>query len=150
MSVTYSGDPSASSRDAVRFLLNDTSTSNAEFQDAEIAWMVSEKPNVYRAAAQGARRRAAEANEGVASKTVGPLTLTYSQRAANWLKVAESLESQADKGAGSTIMPFSGGISKTDKELVASDDDFDKPNFYRGMFDNPGAETEYSYPRSST
>lgn len=150
MSFTYSGDPASSGRDAVRFLLNDTSTSNAEFQDAEIAWMLMQKPNVYRAAAQGARRRAAEANEGVASKTVGSLTLTYSQRSANWLKVAASLEAQADKGAGSALMPFSGGISKADKELVAADADFDKPDFYRGMWDNPGSETEYSYPRSST
>ena len=150
MAFTYSGDPASSNRDAVRFLLDDTNSTAAEFQDAKVAWMLAQKPNVYRAAAQGARRRATQATEGVASKTVGGLTLTYSERATKWLDIAESLEAQANKGAGGAIAPYSGGISKIDKELVASDDDFDKPDFYRDMWTNPGSETEYSYPRSST
>jgi len=149
MAFTYSGDPSASARDAVRFLLNDT-VSPGELADAEINWLVSQNPNVYRAAATGARRLAAQANEGVASKTVGSFTLTYSERATKWLDLAAALENQAKKGVGSTIAPYSGGISKTDKELTADDEDFDKPWFYRDMFDNPGSETPYQYPRSST
>ena len=150
MAFTYSGDPSGSDRDAVRFLLEDTVEASASFNDAEVAWLLSQKPNVYRAAAQGARRKAAEAAEGVASKTVGSLTLTYSERATKWLDMAKSLEAQANKGTGSAIAPYSCGISKIDKELVAADDDFDKPDFYRGMWDNEGTETEYTYPRSST
>jgi hypothetical protein len=118
--------------------------------DAEIEWLVSEKPNVYRAAAQGARQLAAQANNEVASKTVGSLTLTFSERATKWLDLAKSLDAQANKGAGSAIAPYSGGISKTDKEQIASEDDFDKPWFYRDMWDNPGADTPYAYPRDST
>jgi hypothetical protein len=114
--------------------------------DAEVEWLVAEKPNVYRAAAQGARQLAAQQTDNVASKTVGSLTLTYSERAQKWLDLASSLESQANKGSGSTIIPYSGGISKTDKEANASDTDTDEPWFYRDMWDNPGTETPYSYP----
>ena len=147
MAFTYSGNPASSSRDAVRYLLHDTSTAAPFMNDAEIEWLVSEKPNVYRAAAQGARQLAAQLNDNVASKTVGSLTLTYSERATKWLDLAKSLENQANKGAGSAIRPYSGGISKTDKELNASDTDTDEPWFYRDMWDNPGSETPYNYPR---
>lgn len=150
MAFTYSGNPATSSRDAVRYLLNDTSTAAMEMNDAEIEWLVSEKPNVYRAAAQGARQLAAQANNSVASKTVGSLTLTYSERAQKWLDLSKALDAQANKGSGSAIRPFSGGISETDKEQVASDSDFDKPWFYRDMWDNPGADTPYTYPRDTT
>lgn len=150
MSFTYGGDPAASSRDAVRFLLNDTSSASPEMQDAEVEWLVAQKPNVYRAAALGARQLASQANNSVASKTVGSLTLTYSERATKWLELAKALDGQANKGVGSTIAPYSGGISKSDKEVKASEDDFDKPWFYRDMWDNPGSETDYTYPRSST
>jgi len=143
MSVTYSGDPAASSRDAVRFLLRDTSTANAEFQDAEIEWLVSQNPNPYRAAANGARAKAAEASDSLASKTVGSLTLTYSERATRWLDIAKTLDAQANKGLGSAIHPYSGGISKSDKEAIASEDDYNEPYFYLGMMDNPGTQSEY-------
>lgn len=148
MAFTYGEDPANSNRDAVRFLLRDTEESTAAFNDAEIEWLLLQKPNVYRAAALGARTKAAEANDDVASKTVGSLTLTYSERATKWLDLAESLESQADKGIGSSFAPYSGGISKTDKELIASDEDMTEPDFYRGMMDNPGSGYDYDYPRS--
>jgi hypothetical protein len=150
MSYTYSGNPASSSRDAVRYLLNDTSTGSMEMNDAEIEWLVAEKTNVYRAAAQGARQLAAQANNSVASKTVGSLTLTYSERAQKWMDLAATLETAANKGLGGAIRPYSGGISKTDKEQVASSDDFDKPWFYRDMWDNPGSDTPYNYPLNST
>ena len=150
MAFTYGGDPSASTRDAVRFLLNDTVEATHDFEDAEIAWLVSQQPNVYRAAALGARAKAAQETGSAASKTVGSLTLTYSETATKWLDLAKSLEGQANKGLGSAIAPYSGGISKADKELVASDTDMTDPFFYRDQFDNPGAESGYDYPRSST
>jgi hypothetical protein len=150
MSFTYSGNPATSSRDAVRFLLNDISTGNQQMNDAEVEWLVVQKPNVYRAAAQGARQLSAQQTDNVASKTVGSLTLTYSERAQKWLDLADALDAQASKGLGSAIMPYSGGISETDKEQIASEDDFDKPWFYRDMWDNPGADTPYNYPRDTT
>jgi hypothetical protein len=149
MAFTYSGDPASSSRDAVRFLLNDTSTASAELNDAEVEWLVAEQPNVYRAAAQGARQLATQAANGVASKTVGSLTLTYSERATKWLDIADSLDDKAKKGLGSAIAAYSGGISKMDKEAIASDTDFDEPWFYRDMWDNPGADTAYAYPNGT-
>ena len=99
----------------------------------------------------GARAKAAEVTDGVASKTVGSLTLTYSERSANYLKLAASLEAQAKVGLGGVIVPYSGGISKIDKELEAAESDFDTPYFYRGMHDAPGSDdVKYSYPRGST
>lgn len=146
MAFTYSEDPASSSRDAVRFLLNDTVEASASFNDAEINWMATQDPNPYRAAATGARRKAAELNDGVASKTVGALTLTYSERATKWLDLAKALEQQAKLGKGGGFAAYSGGISKTDKEQEASETDWDKPWFYREMWDNYGSDTDY--PRS--
>jgi hypothetical protein len=150
MAFTYSQNPSGSSRDAVRFLLRDTVEASCVFNDAEIEWLLAQQPNVYRAAALGARTKANEAVDNVSSKTVGSLTLTYSDRAGKWLELAESLEKQADKGLGSAIGVYSGGISKADKEAQASDDDWDDPWFYREMWDNPGSDLDYDYPRSSS
>lgn len=48
---TYSGDPSTSPMDAVRFLIHDTS-SPWQFSDAEVNWAVAEAGDTYRAAAQ--------------------------------------------------------------------------------------------------
>lgn len=144
---------STSLRNQVRLLIGDTSNSTAteQLSDGEIDWILTQRTNVYRAAALAARQIASQNAEEVASKTVGPLTLTYAERSSQWLKKAADLDAQANKGMGSAVVPFSGGISETDKETQSNDDDWDKPWFYRGMHDNPDdSQIEYSYPVSTS
>ncbi len=54
MTFTYSGDPSSSPADAVRFILADTVEETAALSDAEVAWLVSQWPDEYGAAIAGA------------------------------------------------------------------------------------------------
>lgn len=47
MTATYSGDPSSSAKDEIRFLLQDTDMTDALLQDEEISYFVSLLSTVY-------------------------------------------------------------------------------------------------------
>jgi hypothetical protein len=52
MTFTYSGDPSTSTRNYVRFLINDTNSTDALFSDEEIAYLITEwSTNAYESGA---------------------------------------------------------------------------------------------------
>lgn len=139
MSITYSGDPAYSDRDAVRFLLNDTSTSTGRLSDTEIEWLLSQWSNPYLAAAQGARKIAATYTTTTQSKTVGSLSKSAggSAVATAYLDLAKALESQAKSATFSPVAPYSGGISIADKLLEQADSDATPYWFWRGMHDHP-------------
>lgn len=140
MTWTYSGDPAAFPRDAVRFLMRDTvETADATISDEEIAWLLSENGNnVYLAAADGAMEVAAKYAGLVQTKTVGSLSLTYAARSQSFKNTADNLRERA--GTKTALAPFSGGISKADKSAVRSDTDWVRPSFERGMDDYPATE----------
>lgn len=147
MSVwTYSGDPDANDRDAVRFLVGDTVEASAIFQDEEIDWLLTQNSNVYFAAALGADAAASQfssnAKAGVKTKTVGALSISYSntERAEEYRTMAASLRRRA--AVHSVLIPYAGGTSKSDKELNEQDTDWNQPNFKIGQFDNPNAGSE--------
>lgn len=137
--MPYSGNPDGSPEDAVRFLLQDTSTSE-QITDAELNWLLSQNgSNVYKAAALGAELLASKFRNAK-TKTVGALSITYDLSAERYADLAKRLRAQIAKGLTSTIVPYSGGISKLDKELNESDTDWDKPFFTRKQFDHIGAD----------
>lgn len=139
--MTYSGDPAASTTDAVRFLLNDTTNvvATEELTDTEIEWLLAETGNVYSASAMGARKLGAKYAGTADSKSVGPLSISRSGSSQRWYDLAKQLESKAKLGlAGVALQPFSGGISSADKETQESDTDWDKPWFKRELMDQPG------------
>ena len=144
---TYSGDPAASDLDAVRFLLGDTVEASAIFQDEELEWVLTQASNVYIAASIAAES-AASAFEGAAgdvkTKTVGALSISYdSEKAEKYRKLSRQLRFQG--ALHSTIVPYSGGISKADKETQEDDTDWVRPNFSIGMHDNEGTQvTDWS------
>lgn len=151
MTWSYSGDPGASSLDAMRFLLGDTSETTAVFTDEELTWLLTQNSNIYFAAAQAAESAATSASQaitsgtgGVKTKTVGALSITFSDAAeaekfaSNYRAVAHSLRIRG--AINSTIMPYSGGISKADKLATEADPDWDRGAFSRGMHDYPGSD----------
>lgn len=96
MGYTYSGDPGASPKDAVRYLARATGTDKATgfTSDEEIAWILKQEPNIYLAAAQVA--------EGISSfygsqktKTVGPLTISGREQALSYADLARNLRRRA-------------------------------------------------------
>lgn len=147
MAFTYSGDPGASNLDAVRFLLGDTVEATAQLADAEILWLLTQNTNVYFAAALAADKVAAKytissgGGSGVKTKTVGALSISYEsakERSEEYRTMATSLRFQGAITGG--WLPYSGGISKSDKETREQDSDWDRPAFSRGMHDNPGSD----------
>lgn len=77
MSCSYSGDPSSSDNDAVRFLLQDTDCTKNIFEDEEIAWVLTEEANIYTAAACLLDTAINKSSGSLQSKKVGDLSLTF-------------------------------------------------------------------------
>lgn len=145
MAFTYGGDPANSDRESVRFLIGDIIESDQQFNDAEIDFLLTQEPNIYRAAAQGARALAAKFARK-ADKEMGDLKIRWSQLQRSYLNLAKELEERSISGVG-TI--FVGGIDKSDKEAEDARTDRIEPYFVREQFDNPGAESDLRKLKSS-
>lgn len=77
MSCSYSGDPSTSDLDAVRFLIRDTDCTKNIFQNEEITFTLSEEANIYTAAACLLDAAINKSTGTLTSKKVGDLTLSF-------------------------------------------------------------------------
>jgi hypothetical protein len=124
----------------VRLLIQDTQTARQLFQDEEINWAISAEANVYTAAAALCDMLVAKAGN-VKSKSVADTSITYDVQMYRGL--ASILRS---RGAGHQV-PFAGGISISDKEVQQQDTDAVQPRLFRGLADNPNANTPA--PRAS-
>lgn len=94
---TYSGDPSTSLKDTVRFLAQATGTDKETgfVSDQEIAWILTQEGNPYLAAARIAERISSVFG-AKQTKTVGPLTISYKEQADSYFLLAKSLRDQAN------------------------------------------------------
>lgn len=136
MTWTYSGDPNFSSRDAVRFLIRDTNTNDQLLQDEEISWLLSQNGNnVYKAAVASAFAVSAKFSNQAVTKTVGALSLSYQARSEHYKELATSIQNQY-RSVGATFAPYSGGISRDDKQAREAETDWDKPAFSRNIHRN--------------
>jgi len=137
---TYTGDPTASSKDAVRVLCGDIDDTDPQVTDEEIAFWLAEEGNSYSAAAAVCEHLAARwAREASRSISVGGGTSTsinLSDRARAYETKAAKLRLRAATSAG---MVYAGGISIADKEDNEANTDRVQPSFRHGMFDNPDA-----------
>lgn len=133
MAATYT-DPSASDKDAVRFLLGDTDPNKALLQDGEIEWLISKWKPIYNtteyvasvAADTIAARFAREANYSADGVSIGLASLAQQFR-----DLAVSLRSQ-HKNLLVGGSPDVGGITpgeQTDADIAPFD-------FGTGMHDN--------------
>lgn len=78
---SYSGNPSDSLRDAVRFLIRDTDEATAKVSDEEIAWLLAQNnDDVYSAAIYAADSVATFYSNQIRTKTVGALAWVRNQR----------------------------------------------------------------------
>ena len=128
MTWSYSGDPSNSNTDAVRFLIGDTDSADQQMSDEEIGWLVSEAGSTYAAAVLACDGLAAKYARQT-DKSAGEMSVKSSQRVEHYTKLAKRLRQRAVTRA----IPFAGGISKTSKEAYEEDDDRVKPAFERDM-----------------
>ena len=138
MSWTYGNDPNATGtaaqkRDAIRVLAqinSSTAQPDASITDEEIAFFLVNEANLYMAAYRAALC-AAGRTKGIASRTIGSLTIAYGH--AFYQDLAIEL-----KARGSSHQePFVGGISRDDKAVLHDDSDWIAPAMSVVQFDHP-------------
>lgn len=134
MTWTYSGDPSSTDRDEVRFLVGDTDTNNQLVTDEEIAYAITTEGSNLSAASRVAQTIAAQFARRT-DEEVGDLKKWYSQRYAQYMSLSKSL---GKRGTIATATPYAGGISVDDKDTQKDDTDRVAPRFSRGQFTTEG------------
>lgn len=130
---TYNGDPLNSTRDQVRFWIEDTDTDDRKILDPEIDYVLTLYPNPMLAAAHCCRKLAAKYASRV-NKRVGDLSINYSDAHQHYLDLATLYKTE---GEMTGLMPYAGGVSQADKNAVNGNSDRPKPNFTTDQFDNP-------------
>lgn len=96
MSWSYSGNPKASNKDAVRFLVGDTNEESPLVQDEEILWALSENRNLYSAASEVALSIAAYfATQATSVKIGKSISEESTSRAKDYRTLAKDLQSKA-------------------------------------------------------
>lgn len=94
MTWTYSGNPASSDRDAVRFTVGDTDTTDQLITNEEIAYLLTIHNGVGMASVGAARAIAAKfSRKADQSRSVGDLTLSqqYSQQSFSYHHLADHL-----------------------------------------------------------
>jgi hypothetical protein len=92
MTWSYSGDPASSDRDAIRFLIGDTDTDDQLLSNEEIDYCITQGgPSVYQAAHDCAYAIASKFSRMATSKSVGDMSLSYSDRAQAYFTLANEL-----------------------------------------------------------
>lgn len=132
---SYSGDPSASNLDKVRFLISDTDSSDYELEDSEIDYLLTTWVTPYDSAIAGAEIIAGKyATKTNYSRSVGDLSISeaYGQAATEYRALAERLRHQKNllnppvpKINAQSILPTP---EKTETAY--------KSDFYTGLMDN--------------
>lgn len=141
MTWSYSGDPSASAVDAIRFLIGDTDTTDQLLQNEEISWVntgTSGTPTgtsslyeaAYRCCLTIASKLARQAD-----KQIGDLQVSLSQKAKTYQSQAEHFKSLAAM-EDYTPVPYAGGITISDKEIDQDNPDIFRQWFQSGQFQN--------------
>lgn len=141
MTWTYSGDPSSSARDAIRFLVGDTDTTEQLLSDEEIAWVNTEASGsatstdslydaAYRCCLTIASKLAREAD-----KQIGDLSVKLSQRAQAYRDQAATISELVSREGGVPV-PYAGGITISDKEIDEQNSDLFRGWFASGQFEN--------------
>lgn len=133
MGWTYSGNPAASDRDAVRYMVGDVDSTAPLTTDEAIAWEITQWPNIYLAAANVADSIAALLGRIQGMRADG---VSYGDAATQMRERAKTLRARGSTaGNGGTGTAggglFVGGISQADKASRAADADRVRPVFTR-------------------
>lgn len=135
---TYSGDPSMSASDRVRFEVGDTDCDNAALTDEEIAVFVDEGGDTLLAASKAAEALAAKYAIRV-DESIGGTSKSYSQLSEHYTQLAVRLRRRA--GASPTpvvgVAPYAGGLSDDEKSTDRIDTDLIQPTFAKDILRDP-------------
>lgn len=119
----------------VRRLLGDVIANDQQIFDSEILFAITQRANIYGAAADCARYIAGQYSRKMDTTSPGALVTAAGAQAKKYLDLAATLDRQSrSRGAG--VMPFAGGISVRQKMEAQADTDRVQPQFNLGMDDN--------------
>jgi hypothetical protein len=137
LTFTYSGDPSSSTIDSIRFEIGDTQDNQHLVEDAEILYAYAKEGTVLKAAARICTALAARfaSREEFRGATIQTSKATISGK---FLTLAKSLRARSLRSGG-ILMP---ALSETTKETHEQDTDIPQPSFKKGLMDNPDVETD--------
>ena len=141
MTWTYGGDPSANAKDAIRFLIGDTDTTDQLLSNEEILWVNTEASgtstgvNALYDAAYRCCLTIASKLARLADKQIGDLNVKFSQKAQGYLTQAAHFNSLA-MSQNFTPIPYAGGITDSDKESDQDNSDLFRGWFSSGQFQN--------------
>ena len=124
--------PLSGDRDKIRTYIGDTDTTEQLLSDEQIAFALEEEGTVRSASALAAEWISALFARK-ADKSVGDLSISYSQRAAQYAALAVRLRGRSSR----LVLPYFGGISETTKDTREDDTDRVKPAFTVDMLDDP-------------
>jgi len=143
MTFTYSGDPSTSTRNYVRFLLNDVTSTDALFSDEEINYVITEwSGDAYEAARELAEiliARFARLADST-SKSVGDISVSesYSSKITHYKELANSLLLRKMRKSPPRPWAKADALKSTDDKTTT---DYNT-DFVVGSMDNPNSYYE--------
>ena len=133
MTWTYGGDPgtgtAAQRRDAVRLRIGDTTSTDPQLTDEEIAYALSDASNSVLAAALTSCKWLVSRYARQADIKMGETSVSASQRAKAYTALVGQLESELL--TGTSAAPYVGGTSIADKQIDRDDTDVVQPSFTR-------------------
>lgn len=135
MAHTYSGDPTASNTEQVRFQIGDTDSDDWQLTDEEIQYQLVQGgvtlplplSNTIMVSVKLCRRLAAKYARRV-SQMIGRYKDEAENKYNHYLKLGDALLREATNWT-----PYAGGLSKSDKQINTSDPDWVAPFFSREM-----------------
>jgi hypothetical protein len=138
MTFTYSGDPSTSLRNKVRFLLSDTVSADALFSDEELDYLITEwGTNVYEICRASCETLVSRFNRlaDSTSKSVGDISVSesYTAKAKQYNDLANSFLNRRLRKSPPTMWANADSLKSTNDRTV---DDYNT-DFYVGQMDNP-------------
>lgn len=125
---SYSGDPSLSKKDELRFLIGDVDGQDPLMSDGEINYLLLQcNQNALLAAIKGCDLVAMKFAR-LADESVGQVRISYSQKYQAYLKMKDALR---QRQAIDDCMPYAGGISESDKQTRRDNEDRVVPVFHK-------------------
>jgi hypothetical protein len=133
MTWSYSGNPSSSDKDAVRYLIGDTDSLNPLISDEEIAFDLT-RSNTYGAAALSCNAIVAKLSRLVDTYLDRDIRANLSQIVKNYQALSKDL---SFKARISVAMPYCGATSVSSKMVQEDDTDRVEPIFKVMMDEQP-------------
>ncbi|MDD5229911.1 MAG: hypothetical protein PHC43_01125 [Candidatus Marinimicrobia bacterium] len=132
MTWSYSGNPSDSTVDALRFLTGDTDTNEQLLSNEEITYISTAFVDVNLAGAELCEAIAAKFARKV-NTTNGDLRIDAQKRYEQYIDLAKKLRTKGNRLA----IPWAGGRLLSEKEIAQENTAITQPAFKRGMDDFP-------------